>query len=295
MNARHFIALLLLLPVIASAQGDPLVKAYEHYRAGEIAEARVFADRAVETADHAQNAEAWLLRGFIYKDLYKAKQPAPEAETDRKEAISSLYKSIGLDKEGQYRENATQAYEYMSRSYYNDVARALQEMNAEQADEYFQLYIAAVKQLDPQAQLQQREIEFRNALGTVHTKKFNSDRTNTEQFDRAVAAYERALELDPNNYGANYNLATLFYNRGVYNIQRISADDDIPGIQSIQEVSREFFQQALPYMLKAHDMNPSRRETLLGLEGIYYSLQDHESSDKFRQLFEELPPQENDR
>jgi hypothetical protein len=42
-------------------------------------------------------------------------------------------------------------------------------------------------------------------------------------------------------------------------------------------------------MLKAHDMNPSRRETLLGLEGIYYSLQDQESSDKFRQLFEEMP------
>ena len=36
-------------------------------------------------------------------------------------------------------------------------------------------------------------------------------------------------------------------------------------------------------MLKAFEMNPTRKETLLGLEGIYYSLQDTEKS-------ETLPP-----
>ena len=41
-------------------------------------------------------------------------------------------------------------------------------------------------------------------------------------------------------------------------------------------------------------MNPTRRETLLGLEGIYYSLQDQESSDRFRELYELLPPQNED-
>ncbi len=35
-------------------------------------------------------------------------------------------------------------------------------------------------------------------------------------------------------------------------------------------------------------MNPQRRETLLGLEGIYYSLQDEKQSDHYRQLFEAL-------
>ena len=40
-------------------------------------------------------------------------------------------------------------------------------------------------------------------------------------------------------------------------------------------------------------MNPGRRETVLGLEGIYYSLQDEMNSEKFRQLYEGLPPQED--
>jgi len=96
------------------------------------------------------------------------------------------------------------------------------------------------------------------------------------------------LAADSDNYGANYNLATLYYNRGVYNIQQITAENDIPSIQQIQEVSREFFTLALPYMLKAHRMNPTRKETLLGLEGIHYSLQDAEESEKFRQLYQQL-------
>ena len=76
-------------------------------------------------------------------------------------------------------------------------------------------------------------------------------------------------------------------------IRAIQAEADILNMQQIQEVAREYFQQALPYMLKAHDMNPTRRETLLGLEGIYYSLQDELNSEKFRQLFEMLPPEED--
>ena len=104
-------------------------------------------------------------------------------------------------------------------------------------------------------------------------------------FDKAVEAYKHVLAIDPENYGANYNLATLYYNRGVYNIQRINAEYDIPTIQEIQEVSREFFQLALPYMLKAHDMNPTRRETLLGLGGHLLQPAGPGELDQFRELY----------
>ena len=114
-----------------------------------------------------------------------------------------------------------------------------------------------------------------------------------EWFDKATRTYKDVLRLEPENYGANYNLATLYYNLGVYRIRAINADDEIPTIEEIQKVARELFNEALPYMLKAHDMNPTRRETLLGLEGIYYSLQDESNSERFRQLYELLPPGED--
>lgn len=282
----------LLCGSVTLAQGDPLVEALRKYQAGALAEAQALVDEAVLTPAHAKNAEAWLLRGFVYKDMYKTQADPERTDRMRDEALLSLYTCLGLDTAGTYKENATQAYDYLARSYYNDAARALSEMQEDRALGVFEKYKEAVRRLDANADLVAREVEFTNALGTVYTKRFNADRTETGYFDKAVVAYKQVLEIDPENYGANYNLSTLYYNRGVYNIQRIKAEDEIPTILQIQEASREYFQQALPYMLKAHDMNPSRRETLLGLEGIYYSLQDQESSDKFRQLFEEMPPEE---
>lgn len=275
------------------AQGDPLVEALRKYQAGELAEARTLIDEAVRTTAHMENPEAWLLRGFVYKDGYKAATGPEQGDVLRDEAVASLYTCMALDTDSVYRDNAKQAYDYLARTYFNDAAKALNDMEEERALLVYGKYKEATLRIEPTAVMKAREIEFTNALGTVYTKRFNQDRTNQLRFEQAVEAYEKVLALDPENYGANYNLATLHYNRGVYNIQRIGADDEIPSILQIQEASREYFQQALPYMLKAHDMNPTRRETLLGLEGIYYSLQDQESSDKFRQLFEELPQQED--
>jgi tetratricopeptide (TPR) repeat protein len=130
-------------------------------------------------------------------------------------------------------------------------------------------------------------------MGTVFTKRYNQDLQDTTWFEKAVRAYEQVLAGDKDNYGANYNLATLYYNRGVYNIRRITPENDIPSIQDIQRVSRELFTRALPYMLKAYEMNPKRKETLLGLEGIYYSLQDNEKSEEYRRQYEALEPKDD--
>lgn len=293
MTRRIVIAVLTALTTTwLSAQGDVLVEALRRYQTTDLAGARMLVDSAVRTTQHAENPEAWLLRGFIYKDLYKGAADVPHGDVLRDEALASLFTCIGLDKSGTYKDNALQAYEFLTRSFFNDAAKALSDMNEDRALLVFPKYKEAASRTDPNVDLRGRTIEFTNALGTVYTKRFNQDRTDTTWFAKAIGAYKDVLAIDPENYGANYNLATLYYNRGVYNIQLIDADDEIPSILQIQEASRIYFQRALPYMLKAHDMNPTRRETLLGLEGIYYSLQDQENSDKFRQLFEEIPPED---
>lgn len=293
MARRILIAVLAVLTTTwLNAQGDVLVEALRKYQAADLAGARVLADSAVRTPQHAEDPEAWLLRGFIYKDTYKTATDVKQGDVLRDEALASLFTCLGLDKAGTYKDNALQAYEFLTRSFFNDAAKALNEMDEARALLVFPKYKEAATRIDSKTDLRGRTIEFTNALGTVYTKRFNQDRTDTTWFEHAVKAYKEVLTIDPENYGANYNLATLYYNRGVYNIQRIDADDEIPSILQIQEASRFYFQEALPFMLKAHDMNPTRRETLLGLEGIYYSLQDQENSDKFRQLFEEIPPED---
>ncbi|MBK9146916.1 MAG: hypothetical protein IPM12_03730 [Flavobacteriales bacterium] len=293
MNARATLLVLFAIVAIAVRAQDPLVEALRKYQAGDLAGARILVDEAVVSPQHAANAEAWLLRGFVYKDIYKARSGTREADAARDSAMASLYRTLEIDRDSTYRDNALQAYDFLSRSCYNEAAKALGEGQDTRAVELFDAYRESTLRVRPETDLRSRSAEFANALGTLYTKRFNEDRTRTEWFERATETYQGVLRIDPENYGANYNLATLFYNMGVYRIRALQAEADLITMQQVQEVAREYFQLALPFMLKAHDMNPSRRETLLGLEGIYYSLQDEMNSERFRELYEALPPQED--
>ena len=277
----------LAFAVCAFAQGDLLGKANQKYQDGDLKAAQDLVDQAIKDPQLAAEPEVWVLRGFIYKDLFKDAKGA-QADIVRDEALASLYTAITTDSAHQYAESSVPAYYYLTRTVYNDAARALSDLEPEQAIRLYGKYGEALRRVAPDTVLTERDVEFDNALGTVYVKLFTQDRKELEWYNSAVNTYKKVLEMDSDNYGANYNLATLYYNRGVYNIQRISADNDIPSIQQIQEVSREFFTLALPYMHKAHLMKPERTETILGLEGIHYSLQDEEQSRHYRHLYEEL-------
>ncbi len=290
MTIKHAISLLLALfaaAAVAMAQGDLLGQANRKYQEADLKAARTLVDKAVQDPVTAAAAEVWVLRGFIYKDLYKD-AAAAEADVLRDEALASLYTAVGLDSAKQYTQSSEPAYFYLAKTIYNDAAHSLNALQPDRATGYYRKFKEAVQRMAPDTVLQAQDIEFKNALGTVYVKLFSQDRQQLGWYDKAVDTYKSVLALDSGNYGANYNLATLYYNRGVYNIQRISAENDIPSIQQIQEASREFFTLALPYMLKAHHMKPERKETILGLEGIHYSLQDEEQSRHYRHLYEEL-------
>ncbi len=287
---RHIATWLVALAgvTVAVAQPEALVEANRLYQSGDLAGARKLLDEAVKGKELSRSPEAWVLRGFVYKDLFKTMTGGAETDLLRDEALASLFTSTVVDTAKEYAQSSLQAYDYLCKTTYNDAARALNELDDSRALSLYSKYKESVLRLDPKHSFSSRDIEFDNALGTVYTKRFNQDREDTTWFTKAVALYKRVLELDSDNYGANYNLATLYYNRGVYNIQRINAGTDLPTIGQVQEASKVYFMQALPYMLKAHEMNPKRRETLLGLEGIHYSLQDVDKSEEYRHKYEAL-------
>ena len=247
--ARITITLFLLLSgVFVNAQVDSLVEALRKYQSGDLNGARSLLDDVVNGPKHGTNPEAWLLTWLVYKAHLQGYRCGVEADVLRDEAIGSLYTCVSLDSIGTYSENAKQAYDFLARTYFNDAARALNELRAENAETLFHKYRSAVLRMDPKAAIQAREIEFKNALGTVYTKQFIKDRAQLDRFQKAVDTYMEVLAIEPDNYGANYNLATLYFNRGVFNIRAITADDEIPTILEVQLAAKEFFQTALPYM-----------------------------------------------
>ncbi|MFN3876262.1 MAG: hypothetical protein ACK4L7_10175, partial [Flavobacteriales bacterium] len=150
MSARPLLSLLLALWAVAlRAQQDPLVEALRKYQSGDLAGARALVDEAVASERHAANAEAWLLRGYVYKDVFKAKSGTKEGDAARDTARASLERSLALDAYSTYRENALQAHEFLARSCYNDAAKALAEGNDQRAVLLFDAYRDGVLRLNP--------------------------------------------------------------------------------------------------------------------------------------------------
>ena len=104
----------------------------------------------------------------------------------------------------------------------------------------------------------------------------------------AEQTYKQVIALDTNNWGANYNLALLYYNYGVDIINAMDVSSDIIVIENIQDQAKDLFKKALPYAMKCYSLDPKRKEVLIALQGIYFSLYEFDKSDEFKAKVELL-------
>lgn len=279
--------------VFVIAQPQETLDAYKAYQQQDYTQAAALIDRAIDEKVGASDAMTWHIRGFIYKDIYnKVDQKSAIAES-RDVAIASLMRSMELDTKDEYRENNIKSLRYLASSYYNDavlVMREIDKATIDQSEKYYLKYKEIMLELDPDFDSQERDITFYKALATSNRKIYEKDREgNKDYLYRALDNYQYVLKIDPENYGANYNTAINLYNEGAYGIEQIDAEAKIPALVKIQAESVELFREALPYMLKAHELDSTRRETLIGLRGIYLSLNNNEKADKYRDMLQEIP------
>lgn len=123
-----------------------------------------------------------------------------------------------------------------------------------------------------------KDTEVMLLYGTIQGRLFDTKADQREEhFQRRVAIYEQVLKLEPRNLLANYNLGITYYNKGV---ELINNDDvfekDIFEFDQLLNVCAGLFQKALPYVLKAHQLDQENYNTLKALEGIYYNLNQQE-------------------
>ena len=128
-----------------------------------------------------------------------------------------------------------------------------------------------------------RDIEVMLLYGTIQGRLFDTDVARREEhFQKRVEIYERVLKQEPGNLLANYNLGITHYNKGVELINDESVfEKDIFEFDQLLNVCAGLFQRALPYVLKANQLDAENYNTLKALEGIYYSLNERE---KFAQI-----------
>jgi hypothetical protein len=145
------------------------------------------------------------------------------------------------------------------------------------------------KLLSKEVQRDPGNAEYKLLLGATYEKLIISDTIRKKEYtQKARAIYSELLKAEPDNFKVNYNLALLYYNEAVDRINRLDYDTDMIALDDIQQECKDLFKQALPYMEKAYSLSPKNKETLKGLQGIYFSLHDIESSDKIKAELEAL-------
>lgn len=288
-NIRIFIlGLLLLMTITSNAQSDKVAIAVRFYQNDNLDSARIYIEEAVNFPSTANDAQAWYIRGFIYKEIYNKREAKNKQSAARKEALYSFKKSISLDTAKENLAENTKNITFLAYKFFNDAANSLDTLNYEIAIENFEQYKATMAIMES-SMIRQKELEFNLAIGSVYTKLFESDRNKNRQFlDSAKATYLKVLIIDPNNISANYNIGILFYNQAVHLIKQMDYDVDMVALSDIQDNSIVLFKESLPFMEKAYELDPNRRETIQGLSGIYFSLNDFEKSNEFKHKLEEI-------
>jgi len=137
----------------------------------------------------------------------------------------------------------------------------------------------AMKYLDMAIRQDPNNPTFHFAQGTLHEKMQNAD--------KAIESYDNAIAADSEFFNAYYNMGALYYNKGVQQIEVANAvpTSDNATYEIELKKADEWFQKALPYMEKCHELNPQDNMTMESLKNLYYRLKD---MDNYNKMLEKL-------
>jgi len=130
------------------------------------------------------------------------------------------------------------------------------------------------------------------AIGSNYDQ-FANDTAKTAN-ERAVAvveaekAYSKAIEINPKYFDALYNMGALFFNQGVYITDEANKNidpSDFKGYEVEKKKADAAFEKALPYLEKAHEIEPKDINTINSLKQLYARLNMTEKFNEINKLF----------
>lgn len=276
-------------PALLEAQiKDQIEAAYALYNAGDYEAAADAINEVVESPKGETSKVAWHIRGFIYKDIYiKSEQNNSESKA-RDEAIYSHKKCIENDLEGTLVNQSRNAITYLSVSYYNDAIEIMDARNPieiGEANNLYEKYKEITLYLYPDSVMTSSDIDYFLAMSTAHRKIYERDRAKNEaNWEISNDYLTRVLDLDPQNWAALYSKSVSYYNKGAFNLERLPEAQGITDIYRIESESMRSIEFALPYMMKAYEIDPDKIEAIKGLKTILFNLNRVEESNEMQKL-----------
>ena len=115
------------------------------------------------------------------------------------------------------------------------------------------------------------------AKGTLYEKTGNKE--------KALEAYNQAIEIDPEYFNAYFNMGALYFNNAVELYEVANKKEDLKEYNASKAIADKELEKAIPPMEKAYEINPTERAVLETLQTIYYRLQ---MLDKYEEIKKKL-------
>jgi tetratricopeptide (TPR) repeat protein len=115
---------------------------------------------------------------------------------------------------------------------------------------------------------------------------YGSELSNQRKYEEAEKYFKRALELQPNDLTANYNLGNCYYNNYADRSNAIDDIEDNAEYEREKEAVSKLLELARPYLEKAHELDPKDRNTLIMLRRVYANI--HGTENELKAVDEKL-------
>jgi hypothetical protein len=253
---KHAFFLLFILLGVANvglAQVNAQVaKAAELCAEKKYDEALAQIDEGFKSNDLNSDPNAWYVKGFILKELYKQKEANQRQSNYRYRSVTALKKAREFDANLEFASNIDAALQFIAFTYFNDALLRSAEMDSESENEPIDLY-KKFEELykGSEAELKDLKVEFNSKMAEGHYRNWIKNTEDNHHYALCLDYYSKVLGLDNRNCTANLNLAIVNYNQGVYMIRKIGAQTDMMDLISIQDESVKKFKSAIPYAQQA--------------------------------------------
>ena len=130
-------------------------------------------------------------------------------------------------------------------------------------------------------------------VGNVYDRMANPDSANghkapkpknyEELLNNAAKYYLQAIQLDPKNFDANYNLGVLYYNQSVEYYTR--SQSNLTDAAKYKDLWEKPLPDAAKYLEAAHALEPKDLTTLIALKACYGQMSDN---DNYKRIKDEI-------
>jgi tetratricopeptide (TPR) repeat protein len=158
---------------------------------------------------------------------------------------------------------------------------------------------AAIDQLTALVAQRPNDANLNLVVGNVYDRLANPKKADGTDADKpanyemllakAVEYYKKAIELDPNNYDANYNLGVLYYNQSVYYYNM--SQSTIKDAAKFGSMWEKPLPDAVRYLEAAHKLQPTALEPLMALKMTYGQMSDNDNYLRVKEEIKKLQGQ----